>query len=298
MEIAVLGTKTTCLRLLEALGDRVVAVVTIDDSSDTRSRLSEILEHGASAHIPTIVADSPAGAYRDLASATPAVVFVAGWYHLIAPAVLAQPAHGYIGVHYSALPSYRGSSPLVWALINGEKEVGYSLFRLTAGMDEGPLAAQGPVEVGPEDDVATVLERLDAASIAAFVGVADDLAAGTLRFAPQRAEGASYAGARRPEDGRLDWSWTAERLARFIRAQTRPYPGAFTTLDGALVRVWAARLHEEPCYGVPGQVVRLVGGSPVVACGDGTGLVLIDIEAANAPPFSLVRTRFGEAPHV
>jgi methionyl-tRNA formyltransferase len=297
MAIAILGTKTTCLRLLEALGDRVVAAVTIDDTSDSRSRLAEIKAHGANAGIPTIVADSPAVAYQALAKAAPSVVFVAGWYHLIAPAVLDRPTHGFVGVHYSALPAYRGSSPLVWALINGEEEVGYSLFRLTEGMDEGPLAAQGKVQVGPNDDIATVLERLDAQSIGEFVRLADDIAAGTPRYVAQRTEGVSYAGARRPEDGRLNWSWTAERLARFIRAQTRPYPGAFTTLEGETVHVWAARAHEGPCFGIPGQVVRLLDGDPVVACGNGTGLVLTEIETATPPRFSLVRSRFGDTPH-
>lgn len=294
MKIAVLGTKTTCLRLLQALGERVVAAVTIDDAPDSRSRLTEITSYGATTGVPTIVAASSATAYQALAQATPDVVFVAGWYNLISPAVLDLPLHGFVGVHYSALPAYRGSSPLVWALINGEKEVGYSLFRLTEGMDEGPLAAQGLVQVGPDDDVATVLERLDAFSINAFVRLADDIAAGTHRYVPQRTEGASYAGARRPEDGRLDWSWSAERLTRFIRAQTRPYPGAFTTLDGVTVRVWTTRTHDGPCFGMPGQVVRLLDGDPVVACGGGTGLVLTEIESASPPRFNLVRSRFGE----
>jgi methionyl-tRNA formyltransferase len=154
------------------------------------------------------------------------------------------------------------------------------------------------VRVEPGDDIAAVLDRLDAASMEAFAQLSDDIAAGGAQFVPQSPTGASYAGARRPEDGLIEWTWSAERLVRFIRAQTRPYPGAFSMLDGEEVRIWAAELHPEPCFGIPGQVLRLTDGQPVVACGNSTGLVLTEIEAAIPPRFNIVRTRFGGHPSI
>jgi methionyl-tRNA formyltransferase len=290
--IAVLGSKRTCLRMIAAL-PRVDLVVTILDDHDTRSVTTDIVQAGERAGARVIVVQKHTDAYLVLDEASPDVVFVAGWYWLIPNAVLDSVPGGFVGVHYSKLPKYRGSAPVVWAMINGESEVGFSVFRLSAGMDEGPLAAQGTVTVDADDSVADVLDRLDAASLDELARIAPAIEDGTLEFSPQDVRGASYAGVRQPADGRIDWSRPADEIARFVRAQSRPYPGAFTTFRGDHLTVWAAREDADARYfGSPGQVVRIVDGHPVVSAGGGTGLMLIEVESPGDIRYSLATTRF------
>lgn len=297
MSIAILGTKTTCLRLVEQLGSRVDLVVTLDDADDGRSRTADIAAAAAQSGARLVVAGSAKQAYEAIDDADPDVVFVAGWYRLIPVDVLERRPRGFVGVHYSSLPRYRGSAPVVWAMINGEPDVGFSIFRMTPGMDEGPIAAQGTVAVAEGDTIADVLDRLDASSLSALAEIADSIADGTLPFTPQDPAGVSYAGARAPADGLLDWTRPSHELARFVRAQTRPYPGAFSYLGPALVRVWGASDdHGVPYDGAPGQVVRMIGTRPVVACGERSGLVLDELESDGPLAFSLLRSRFTAQP--
>ena len=294
--VAVLGTKTTCVRLIEALhaaGTELSAVVTIDDSADTRSTLGTILSLGDDHSIPTFVAKSTSEAYETLLQSGASVVLVAGWYRIIPHGVLESVPNGWVGVHYSALPAYRGSAPVVWAVINGEVEIGYSIFRMTTGMDEGPIAGRGSVEVDETMYVADVLDALDAKSLAHLSSIAGAIADGTHEFVEQPTVGASYSGARNPSDGRIDWSLPAAAIARRVRAQSRPYPGAHSSFEDHQVTIWRATEEPDAAYfGQPGQVVRMIGDRPVVACGGGTGLVLDEVEPAVAR-YSLLTSRFG-----
>lgn len=265
--LVVLGTKELCLRLVEALAAARLpfTTVTVDDSTDGRSEIERLQAAGA------VVAGSPRDAYRLALAEQPRAVLVAGWYWLISDDVLDAVPAGFIGLHYSALPRYRGSSPVVWALINGDDELGYSVFRLTTGMDEGPIAASGVV---PRHDgyVGGALDRLTSAAVPDLVHVARGILNESAVFTPQRTEGASYAAPRLPSDGRIDWTRDAAEIERFVRAQSRPYPGAFTVAKGVERRVWRATVAETPCFGAPGQVVLTTDDSVMIACAHGTGL--------------------------
>lgn len=293
--VAVLGTKNTCLRLINALHDanvHIARIVTIDDSGDTRSVVHEITETGLLHGIDTLVAPTVSHAYSALIDSGAAVVIVAGWYRIIPDRILDAVTRGWVGVHYSKLPSYRGSAPVVWALINGEKEIGYSIFRMTAGMDEGPVAGSGTITVDPDAYVSDVLDALDVKSLAHLARIAQSIAEGNTTFVEQSSTGLSYGGARNPTDGRIDWSLPAQVVARHVRAQSHPYPGAHTLLQDETVHVWRASEDADIQYfGQPGQVVRMVDGKPVVTCGGGTGLILDEIEPAELK-FSLLTSRF------
>jgi methionyl-tRNA formyltransferase len=296
--IAVLGSKATCLSLVERLvaqaSTPISTIVTIDDSNDTRSALLELRTAAAKHGIPIYVATDTLSAYEALAVFEPSVVFVAGWYRLIGSDVLDSVLHGFVGVHYSLLPHYRGSAPVVWALMNGDTELGYSIFRLTDGMDEGPVAGQGAVPVDEGTYIGEALARLDHASLTTLVSLADDIAAGTAEFRAQPNTRASYAGARNPNDGWIDWSLPAAQIARAVRAQSYPYPGARTRLDATHVKIWRAYEDKTADYhGIPGQVIRYLDGNPVIACGHQTGLVLDEVEGLEGVRLSLLTSRFG-----
>lgn len=296
--MVVLGSKSLAAAvvqmLCEVIPNDVVGLVTFDDSADDRSRLPELRDAAAANDIPLTVVQSRREASSAIGAHKPALVVVAGWYWLLDETLLREPEHGFMGVHFSLLPRYRGFAPVVWALINGETRIGYTIFRLTDQMDEGPVYAQGLVEVSPTDDVSDVLATLSERAVDDLRSIVPAVLAGSLRPRPQdETVEPSYCAARNPSDGEIDWSLPAERVVDFVRAQTRPYPGAFTTYHGSTVRVWRAqRGPSMPVYGRPGQVGPLkVDGMPIVCCGKSTSVVLMDYDVE--PRDENVRSRVG-----
>lgn len=166
----------------------------------------------------------------------PDVFLVAGWYHMIPKTWRDQSL--FLGIHASLLPKYSGGAPLVWALINGEHQAGVTIFQLDGGVDSGPIVAQNSFQIGPKDDIATVLRRATDLSVALAQRVVSQLVRGNLDFQPQDEQARTLFPQRNPEDGIIDPTISAEELVRFVRAQTRPYPGAFFQSAAGRLRVW------------------------------------------------------------
>lgn len=252
----------------------VTAIVTFDDSDDTRSELTGLLALGERFGIPVHVARDRRHAESLVVASHADLCIVLNWYWLLGPACVASVRHGALGVHMSPLPRYRGSSPVVWQLINGESEVGFSVFTLSAGMDEGNLWAQGNVTVGPEDQVGEVLARLESAVGAAFDTLYPALLSGTASPYPQPDVTPTYCAARLPDDGGVDFTQSARRCHDFIRAQSRPYPGAFTLLSGERLIIWRAQALDMTYFGRPGQIAHVSEDGVTVICGDNHSILL------------------------
>lgn len=196
----------------------------------------------------------------------PELFLVVGWYHLV-PRALRDLAPA-IGLHASLLPDYSGGAPLVWAIIHGEPRTGISLFRLDDGVDSGDLLGQRAVAIHDDDTIATLYARVELAGLELVREHLPALARGTARFLPQDPARRRVFPQRSPDDGRIDWSWPARRVYDFVRAQTRPYPGAFTMSGDRRVIIWSAR--------VVGDGEAAAGA--VVACGGGGRLLITDAE--------------------
>lgn len=283
MRILFLGTKQLGLRIAAALcnemPETLAAVVTIDDREDLRSQLGGFValasEHGLALHI----ASSRKHCEEIVQSERPDYCLVAGWYWLLSESLLASVPGGFIGIHNSLLPRYRGFSPLVWTLMNGDLEAGYSIFSLASGMDEGPLWLQRRVPVDKDDYIGDVLGRIEAQAPADFVAVLGNLLAGDASSAPQSSIGVSYCARRLPEDGRIDWKQPADRIRNMIRALSDPYPGAFSFVGETKLRVWRADTIEAAYYGLPGQIAGIDSdGSAVVVAGDSHAIRLREVE--------------------
>ena len=203
---------------------------------------------------------------------------VCGWYWLLRKEILESVPGGFIGIHYSLLPKYRGGAPLVWALINGEPEVGLSIFTFAEGVDSGPIWAQERIPVGPDDYISDVLERLEAKSIAALEATYPGILNGTTRPWEQEHTQATYCSMRQPSDGEIHWRAPAREVYNFIRAQSRPYPGTFTWLQGEKLVIWRARREESVYYGTPGQVSKVSADGVHVVCGDNRAVVIETVE--------------------
>lgn len=250
------------------------AVITFDDSADTRSVLQQFVAFGEETGVPVHVAKNPRNAEDIIASVSPDLCLVVCWYWLLSePVIEALPA-GAIGVHNSLLPKYRGGSPLVWAIINGEAEAGFSLFSFAREMDEGDVWLQEKVDIAPRDTIDTVSQNIQRKLLETLEARWCALLDGEVQPSGQRHELATYCAQRFPDDSRIDWHWSAERVFNFIRALSPPYPPAFISYQDKQVLVAEADIFEQPYFGMPGQVARVGDAGVFVICGDNRAVIL------------------------
>ena len=175
--------------------------------------------------------------------AKPDLIVVIGWYHII-PAIILQK-YQCIGFHASLLPDYSGGAPLVWAIINGETKTGITLFKFDLGIDSGDIIGQAEVSITSTDTIKTLYEKIEILGLDLLLKHLPDIIKGQVMYTPQNEAERRVFRQRRPEDGLIDWSWNPQRIKDFIRAQTKPYPGAFTIIQGKKVIIWDADIVNE-----------------------------------------------------
>jgi methionyl-tRNA formyltransferase len=277
-----MGSKQLGLRVLQEMHasspETLIGAVTIDDSKDTRTKFNSFVVFCEANKLPLHVAKNRRHSEEILQNVLPELCLVVGWYWLISKATLDKVPAGIVGIHNSLLPKYRGSSPLVWQVINNEKEAGFSLFSFTPGMDDGPILAQGSVEIREYDYIANVLDNLETKVIDVLRGAYPEILRGTLKPVEQNHQYATYCAQRFPRDGKIDWHMPARDVYNFIRAQSDPYPGAFTFLHDDVLVIRKARLFEPLYHGTPGQVARIANEGVYVICGDRHAIVLEEVE--------------------
>lgn len=206
---------------------------------------------------------------------SPEMFIVAGWYHML-PKSWRELAPAY-GLHASLLPDYSGGAPLVWAMINGEKRTGITFFQFDDGVDSGPLVGQAETEILEEDTIATLYERIEGMGISLLKEHLPSLAAGTAVLARQDESKRRIFPQRGPEDGRIDWKRPANEVHDFIKAQTRPYPGAFSFFNGKKIMIWESRKHEYIFINrSPGEIIT-DKHNVVVICNEGKGIEIISL---------------------
>lgn len=204
----------------------------------------------------------------------PHTVLVHGWYRIIPLEMF--PDIDFFGFHYSHLPQYRGFAPIVWQIINGERRLGVSFFAFGEGIDDGELVDQRFFELAAHEDIADAIGKANHLVASMLDEFLPQWLAGKVNVYPQAKGPVSYCGRRAPEDGRIDWRTAAESVHNFIRAQARPYPGAFSLLpSGRVVRFWKSEIEPRQFYGVPGAVVDFTPDAIIVACRTGAVRVLL-----------------------
>jgi methionyl-tRNA formyltransferase len=231
------------------------------------------------------------GTIATVRSWSPDLFFVVGLSQLVSSDLLAIPARAAVGFHPTLLPEGRGRAPIAWILLDGVPAAA-TFFEMTLEPDAGPILAQEPFEVAPEDHAAEVYEKLERAIDRALERWLPRLRRGEWSPSPQEESRATWYGRRSPEDGLVDWTCSAEEVVRVVRAASRPHPGAFGFHGDRKLLLWRARFAEGPRHrGVVGRV--LVGdpeGGYLVQAGSGA-VWLEEIEAADGGP---VRLRPGD----
>jgi methionyl-tRNA formyltransferase len=207
------------------------------------------------------------------------LMMTVNWRYLIPANIYTRPRLGTFVFHDSVLPEYRGFSPTVWAIINGEDHTGVTLFEIADAVDSGDIVDQERVPIGPDDTISQVLERVTQTYLALLSRNLEMILNGTAPRRSQDHTKATFTCKRLPQDNLIDWTQPSERIYNLIRAVTAPYPGAYTYLDGKKLIVWSAqRLPDFPYYvgRVPGRVVEIVPGvGTVVLTGDSAVLLTL-----------------------
>jgi methionyl-tRNA formyltransferase len=229
------GTPAVALPSLEALlasPHDVAAVVTRPDAQAGRGRHLVRSPVGAWADERGIEVLTPSrprdAAFLDrLREIAPDCVPVVAYGAFVPPAALEIPKHGWINLHFSLLPAWRGAAPVQRAILHGDQITGASVFQIEEGLDTGPVYGTLTEPIRPADAAGDLLERLAAAGAGLLVSVLDAIADGTARAEPQPAEGVSQAPKVTVEDAQLRWDEPAFAVDRRIRACT-PAPGAWT----------------------------------------------------------------------
>ncbi|GMA39890.1 methionyl-tRNA formyltransferase [Mobilicoccus caccae] len=245
MRVVFAGTPEVAVPSLEALiasGHEVLAVVTRPDARAGRGRGLRpspvrvcAQEAGIEVLTPTTVRD-PEFLAR-LTDLAPDAAPVVAYGNIVPPAALDIPAHGWINLHFSLLPAWRGAAPVQHSLIAGEAETGACTFLLEEGLDTGPILDHLRVDVDPDETAGEVLSRLAVAGARLLVSTLDALEDGTAT--PQAQEGEpSYAPKLTREDARIHWADPARAVRNRVRGCT-PAPGAWTMFRGAPLKVLA-----------------------------------------------------------
>lgn len=297
-----LGSKAAGLRICSIVADilprgMVRAIVCPDDSADPRSVQADFAALASKLDVDFHVVKKSSETAELLRQIRPSMALVHGWYQIIPVDDL--PDTTFLGFHYSPLPRYRGSAPLVWQIIAGENCVGVSLFEMVAEMDAGRLYDQRLIPIGITDTVGDALALANEAAESMLTRFADDLVAGTVLLRDQPDEPASYCGVRIAEDGEIDWCRSGDYVHDFIRAQSHPYPGAFTRLpDGRRLTVWGSAREERKFLGAPGAIAEIRAEHVVVTTGIGAVRLLsvqLDGDEVVKAPLVLrsLRTRLG-----
>jgi methionyl-tRNA formyltransferase len=209
-----------------------------------------------------------------VASWRPDLIFVVGWSQLVRGPFIETAARGVYGMHPTLLPRHRGRAPIPWAIIHGLTLTGVTLFGIVdPTADSGPIVGQVEVPIAPDETATTLYDRLNDAHLELVRRFVPALLDGTAPHRPQDVRRASAWPKRTPADGIVDWTTRPAFLDAWVRALTRPYPGAFTFAGEEKLVVWRAKGLEEPGPEPAGTVVGHRTDGVVVRCGAGALLV-------------------------
>jgi methionyl-tRNA formyltransferase len=263
MRLVFAGTPQTAVPALEALlasRHEVVAVVTRPDAPAGRGRKVEpspVAQRAAEAGLEVLTPARPREPeFLDrLREIAPDCCPVVAYGALLPQAALDIPRYGWINLHFSILPAWRGAAPVQHAILHGDDVTGASTFLIVKELDAGPVYGVLTEPVRPDDTTGMLLERLSHSGAELLVATLDGVEAGTIQAVPQPAEGVSFTSKITPADAQVDWKLPAHVVDRQIRAWT-PDPGAWTEFEGARLKLGPVALTDPaaPADLAPGEV--------------------------------------------
>ncbi len=255
-----------CLRyLVEHTSYSIAAVVTHDDNPIEHIWFDSAKDYAKAHNIPvfTPLTLNDSTIQAQLAVIDADVILSFYYRHMIPEAVLAMQRLGAYNMHGSLLPKYRGRCPVNWAIIHGESETGVTLHHMVKAADAGDIVDQASTVIMADDTAGTVTKRLNMLAVDVLARNIDLIAERKAPRHCQKADEATYFGGRKPADGAIDWSWSAQRIHNLIRAlQPSPqYPPAFGVLNDMFYTFWKSE-HVTPEYVDRECVDNIVANEP------------------------------------
>ena len=219
---------------------------------------------------------------RFLRQLRPKAIVVVAYGHIIPSWMIELPQLGCVNLHASLLPRYRGAAPIPWTIIRGERTTGVTTMKIDSGLDTGDILLQREIEVREDDTTETLSERLSVLGAEVMIETLRRLQRDQIQPRPQDHQRATLAPLLKKEDGRINWSLTAQEVARRARG-LRPWPGAYTSFRGKNLHIWNATE-----AGSQAPVKAQIAGQPgtliaqdrklFVACGGGTMLEVKEVQ--------------------
>ena len=273
-----------CLAVLLAQGVEVPLVVTHQDDPGENLWFESVARFARLRGIPVLTPEDPnrPELIDQVRALAPEFIFSFYYRALLGGDLLRCAARGALNMHGSLLPKYRGRAPVNWAILNGEREIGATLHYMVDRADAGDIVDQQAVPILADDEAREVYAKVTAAAEMVLVRSLPGLLDGS---APRRAQPivpGQYFGRRRPEDGRIEWRWPAERIHNLVRALAPPFPGAFGEVGAE--RWWLHRTRLAPQRLTPGEP-RLIGAHSEcrLVCADGSVLRILQAATASGP---------------
>src|SRR5258706_9401355 len=271
-----------CLKVLLARGVSVPLVVTHPDNPAENIWFDSVAAVAREYSIPAIAPADPnlPDTVERVTGARPDFLFSFYFRHMMGRGLLADENRGALNMHGSLLPKYRGRVPVNWAIIKGEPETVATLHYMVEKPDAGDIVDQQAVPILPDDTAPEVFRKVTFAAEIVLHRSLPLLIAGSAPRIKQELARGSYFGGRKPEDGRIDWSNTAEAVHNLVRGVAPPYPGAFTTIAGKSGRILKC-LHQPGRRGsFSAPTLFVENGVCFAQCADGGVLRIDDIELA------------------
>lgn len=259
MKVIFLGCTNFSKQIFESLASiknlEILALFTIPEefsisySSATvkNTNYFDFKEFSKSMGIPLYEVNSQVGKrlsdYKEvIKELNPDVILVMGWYYMVSRSIRKLAKYGAWGIHASMLPDYAGGAPLVWAIIEGRKDTGVTLFQLSDGVDDGDIIKQKLIPINENDTIKDVYEKATEASIEILTSALNE--GNRVKFFPQNKKDIKVYPQRSPSDGLINWNWDIPTIKNFIRAQTKPYPGAWFLIENKKVIIWDADIFD------------------------------------------------------
>jgi methionyl-tRNA formyltransferase len=288
LKIIFMGTPDFAVAALDALcrdGREVILAVTQPDRQKGRGR--KVIQTpvkvcaekwGVPVFQPARIRE--AGAIEQIRSLEPDLIVVAAFGQILPQELLDIPRLGCINIHASLLPRLRGAAPIQWSVINGDSESGITLMQMDAGLDTGDILFQESVPIGPQETGESLYDRLAQLGGEMIVKYLPAIEAGDVHPVPQQDSLSTYAPMLKKEMGEIDWTMPAGQIEQRMRGML-PWPGAYTTLGGHILKIWRARVQTDaqvPAGTSPGTVLYTDKKTICVAAGQGA-LELLEVQA-------------------
>lgn len=289
MKIIFMGTPDFSVKALEVLveaGHEVLAVVTQPDKAKGRGKavvMTPVKERAIAYQIPVYQPErvkTDEEFYKMLLDTAPDVIVVAAFGQILPKRILDLPRYGCVNIHASLLPKYRGSAPIQWAVIDGERETGVTTMMMDVGLDTGDMLEKAVVTLDADETGGSLFDKLSHEGGKLILSTLDKLSKGTAVRTKQPEEGSTYARMLDKSIGSIDWKMDAAAIERLIRG-LNPWPSTYTHYEGNTMKLWAAGVREVDVslHAAPGEIIEIGRDFFLVQTGNG-GLAVKELQLA------------------